>query len=159
VGEGSIDWLRLKNLRGVEVMDVRGVSRQWSHHHETYTICSASRVAENPDVPWRYRRREYVMRLGGTQLMEPGELHANVRCAPVADFGVVLIEPVRFLELLHLVRGYAGRRPALTKAQVFHPGIERKVHEVLGCVRSGDAAGGDDALLELVNALSEPGYL
>jgi AraC-like DNA-binding protein len=89
--------------------------------------------------------------------MEPGELHANVRSAPVADFGVILIEPVRFAELLDVARGYAGWRPALRTAQLFHPGIERKVHEALSRVRAGDAPGADDTLLELVNALCEHG--
>src|SRR4051812_22786186 len=57
--EGSIQFVRLRGLPGVEVMDVRHVSRKWAYFHETYSLCVASWVANPRDIPWRYRQRTH----------------------------------------------------------------------------------------------------
>lgn len=91
--QGSIQFVRLPALPGVEVMEVRHVSRKWAYFHETYSLCVASWVEDGREVPWRYRQRTYQMTGTGVQLMEPGEFHANLRPAPPADFRVLLLAP------------------------------------------------------------------
>src|SRR5689334_6424043 len=99
--EGRIRWLRAEGLPWVDVMDVQGVSRRWSHHHETYTFCVSKPKGRCPGAEWLYRGRSHVMARGGTMLMEPGEFHSNARPTPVADFYVVLIEPKEFGHLVN----------------------------------------------------------
>jgi AraC-like DNA-binding protein len=89
--EGSIQFVRLRGLPGVEVMDVRHVSRKWAYFHETYSLCVASWVANPRDIPWRYRQRTHQMNATGVQLMEPGEFHSNLIHAPSADFRVLML--------------------------------------------------------------------
>ena len=153
MGEGSIRWFRVDGVRGVEVMDVRGVRRQWAHHHETYTLCAVDQVENNQDVPWLYRGRQFIMRRGGVQLMEPSEFHCTVHEAPAASFGVILIEKERMLELLSLARGYTATAPALGLPQSYDPTVESSVHGALRALRTADAGDSEDALLGLANSL------
>jgi AraC-like DNA-binding protein len=153
--EGSISWLRLEGVLGVDVMDVRGVSRKWNHHHETYTVCIPKPSGRCPAAEWLYRQREHRMGPGGTMLMEPGEFHTNTRAAPTADFDVVLIEPERFVDLVVHARGVAGYSPALSVPQLFCPDVEAKMQQTVVCLTAGDAIEANDHLLEFVNLLCE----
>lgn len=153
--EGTIRWFRVARLSGVEVMDVRSVGRKWAHHHETYTLCTISQHERTPEVGWLYRGREYFIRPGGTKLMEPGEFHTNTRPAPVASFGVILLEPERFHDLVRLARGHDARTLALACPQLHDADIEQRVLSALMALRAGDPEGSEDALLQLVDRLCE----
>jgi AraC-like DNA-binding protein len=90
---GSINFVRLPALPGVEVMDVRAMSRKWAYFHESYSFCVASRVEGPGAVPWKYRMRTHWMNVDRVQLMEPGEFHTNLTVAPPADFRVLMLSP------------------------------------------------------------------
>jgi AraC-like DNA-binding protein len=89
----GMDFVRFQALPGLEVMDVRGISRLWANFHETYSFCVATWVDEAVEVPWKYRRRTHRMNVDRVQLMEPGEFHTNLRTAPPADFRVLMLSP------------------------------------------------------------------
>jgi AraC-like DNA-binding protein len=153
--EGSIRWLRLEAVQGVDVMDVDGVAKKWNHHHETYTVCVMKPSGRAPAAEWLYRRRTHKMGIGGTMLMEPGEFHTNTRPAPPADFSVVLIERERFFEMLAYARGYFGLAPALRRPQLYAPDVLGKMHGVLSGLATRDPERMADELLEFVNLLCE----
>jgi AraC-like DNA-binding protein len=85
-------------MPGVWVMDVRRCSHKWVVFHETYSFCLPTWSASPLDVEWKYRYRTFHAVLGNTMLMEPGEIHANLRPTPVADFIVVQVQPSVMLE-------------------------------------------------------------
>lgn len=151
--EGRIHWLRAEALPWVDVMDVHGVSRRWSHHHETYTFCVSKPDGRCPGAEWLYRGRVHEMRAGGTMLMEPGEFHCNSRPTPVADFYVVLIEPEEFGRLVRAVQGDTKLDPALQAPQLYVPDIEQKARELILHLRRGEIPSTQEALLGLVNLL------
>jgi hypothetical protein len=95
--EGAVLFHHL--IPGVWVMEVRRLAHQWIVFHETYTFCLPSWM-EVPSsiVDWRYRRRLFAAMIGNTMVMEPGELHANLRRTPVADFVVAQVQPSVMLE-------------------------------------------------------------
>lgn len=151
--EGSIGFVRYPELSGVEVMDVRGVSRKWSYFHETYSFCSVSWVAGHEDVPWRYRQRTHLMNQGGVQLMQPGELHANLDVAPPANFRVLLLAPATMQRLCREV-GAPDRLPHLTVAQLYDGPVRRVLHELTSAVvQDGDVQRAELGLYRLVETL------
>jgi len=157
VREGSIHWLRLEGVPGVDVMDVRGVSRKWNHHHETYTVCVRTPEGRCPSASWLYRRREHVMRPGGIMLMEPGEFHTNTHPAPVADFSVVMIERDRMLELLARAQGVSAASLALRAPQLYSAELEAKVQAAVAHLAGRDGPAALDTLVEFVDLLCGSG--
>jgi AraC-like DNA-binding protein len=152
-GEGSIGFVRYPELFGAEVMDVRGVSRKWSYFHETYAFCSASWVADPRDVPWRYRQRTHLMNPDGVQLMQPGELHANLHVAPPANFRVLFVAPATMQRLCREV-GAPDRLPHLTVAQLYDGPVRRVLHELTSAlVQERDLERAELGLYRLVETL------
>jgi AraC-like DNA-binding protein len=63
-------------IPGLEVVRMDAVARTWSWYHETYTIA----IAPTPVwVEWRYRGRIHRAMPDCIGLMEPGELHTELR--------------------------------------------------------------------------------
>ncbi len=156
-GDGDIRMFRLPELHGVEVMDVRNVSRRWVQFHETYTFCVASRI-EDPtiEVPWRYRQRTHVMEVDRVQLMEPGELHANLTTAPRADFRVVLISPERMASAARELGWKGEARLHLRTAQLPNGAVRRALQGLAGnIVDSGDVERAELGIYRLIEVLSD----
>jgi AraC-like DNA-binding protein len=157
--EGSIAFVRFEKLVGAEVMDVRGVSRKWTYFHETYSFCGVSWVEDPSDIPWRYRQRTHQMNAGGVQLMEPGELHANLHVAPRADFRVLFIAPVTMQRVCREL-GVPDRMPHLTVAQLYDGPVRRTLNQLTSVlVQRGDVERAELGLYRLVQALWKQGCL
>ncbi len=73
---GRTELVAAPDLPGVEVMRVDAPARVWRWYHETYTVCT-------PMLPmraeWRYRNGLHCTQPVTVALMEPGEVHAEVR--------------------------------------------------------------------------------
>ncbi|HKY34352.1 MAG TPA: AraC family transcriptional regulator [Polyangiaceae bacterium] len=140
-------------------MDVRGVSRKWIYFHETYSFCGASRVEDRADVPWRYRQRTHQMNQGGVQLMEPGELHANLQVAPRADFRVLFLAPSTVQRVCREL-GAPDRLPHLTVAQLYDGPVRRILNQLTDVlVERGDIERGELGIYRLIEALWRQGCL
>ena len=83
--EGCIRFVRFDALPGVEVMDVRHVSRQWAYFHETYSFCAATWVADARDVRLRVALR-HAERVCAQRLAR--EVTALYTCGPAGGGGV-----------------------------------------------------------------------
>ena len=159
LGEGTIGFVRYQELLGAEVMDVRGVSRKWSYFHETYSFCGVSWVADDRDIPWRYRQRTHLMNRAGVQLMEPGELHANLHVAPHADFRVLLLAPSTVQRVCREL-GAPDRLPHLTVAQLYGGTVRQTLNELTAVlVEHADVERGELGLYRLVESLWGQGCL
>jgi AraC-like DNA-binding protein len=157
--EGCIRFLRFGQLPGVEVMDVRGVSRQWAYFHETYSFCAATWVADGRDVPWRYRQRTHVMNPVGVQLMEPGEFHSNLQVAPRANFRVLMLAPKLVCRLASDITG-ANRVPHLNRAQLAGGPVRAVLSKLTAVLaESGDVERCELGVHRLVEVLCSQGCL
>lgn len=132
--EGAVRFHHL--IKGqLEVLDARGCANRWKVFHSTYSFCLVVRL-EDCSVEWIYDRRIYrIDRDHRMMLMQPGEVHANLRKTPPADFIVVQVGD----ELMQLVARELGwrerslnikpphqasRHPALLAAlRRFHQGL------------------------------------
>jgi AraC-like DNA-binding protein len=90
------------DLPGVEVMRVNAPARMWRWYHETYSVGT-------PIVPmraeWKYRNRLHRTQPVTVALMEPGEIHAEVRKLDDHEaFRALLISP----DLMHDAAAEAG---------------------------------------------------
>lgn len=65
--------------------------RRWVWLHHTYTVCTVQAIAH--PVPWRYRRRRFDLGADGVSLMEPGEVHLNLKASDPATFRVLFVDP------------------------------------------------------------------
>jgi AraC-like DNA-binding protein len=79
------------DLPGVEVLRVDAPARLWRWYHETYSVST-------PIVPmrteWKYRNRLHRTRPVTVAMVEPGEVHAEVRKLDEHEaFRVLLISP------------------------------------------------------------------
>jgi AraC-like DNA-binding protein len=154
--EGCIDFVRLSELLGVEVMDVQRVSRQWAYFHESYNFCVASWVEGDGEVPWRYRRRTHRMNVDRVQLMEPGEFHTNLTVAPPASFRVLMISPV-IVERVARALGWESAAPLHLKVADLPNGPIRKILRRLttAVVEHRDAERAEAGVHSLLSSLSE----
>jgi AraC-like DNA-binding protein len=155
---GGIDLIRLPSLPGIEVMNVRDVSRQWVYFHETYSFCVASRVASTENVPWRYRLRTHSMNVDGVQLMEPGELHANLIDAPHADFRVLFLSPEK-VERAARELGWESTSPLHLRVAQLGDGAVRSTLRNLtaALVDDGDVERSELGIYRLLETLSRCG--
>jgi len=117
----KIVWSRPPDLPGVELLLVENNTRSWRVHHQTYTFCNLTRVAE---AEWTYRGRTYRGTTGGLMLMEPCEVHANTKDPPSSDFRVIWLDPV-LVERAALELGLRTARPALRTGYVAASGLYR----------------------------------
>lgn len=95
-GEDVRIW-RPAHLPGVELMTAVHSDRLWRVFHESYAVCMIPRregLQESEITYWRYRGRQDVMRPGTVALLEPGEVHANIRNYRAADFYVFFFDPM-----------------------------------------------------------------
>jgi AraC-like DNA-binding protein len=88
---GSIEYVRPADLPAVEVLMAEKSVRRWVVLHQTYTVCTVLAIAR--PVPWRYRRRLFELGADGVSLMEPGEVHVNLKVSDPATFRVLFIDP------------------------------------------------------------------
>jgi AraC-like DNA-binding protein len=157
--DGVIQLVRLPNLVGVEVMDVQGVSRQWTYFHETYSFCVASWVEDIREIPWKYRQRVHRMTVDRVQLMEPGELHANLMVAPRANFRVLMLSPC-LVEKVAAQLGHERPLPLHLKTAQLGDGQVRRLLAKLTTVivESSDAERAENGVCRLLELLSDHGH-
>lgn len=84
-------------MPGLRVLEARDVSHRWVVFHDTYDFALIDWQSNYPvisaPVEWRYRHRTYALDPHHvTMLMQPGELHANVRPNPLGRFIVVHVD-------------------------------------------------------------------
>jgi AraC-like DNA-binding protein len=70
------------------VLDARDCAHRWVVFHETYSF---GLITRGPMVDWRYTHRTYSSDPDHAMLMQPGELHANLKRTPPGDFIVVQV--------------------------------------------------------------------
>jgi AraC-like DNA-binding protein len=100
------------------------------------------------------------MRVDGVQLMEPGEFHANLWCAPRATFRVVQVAPEVMSELARRSGWTSGGPIHFTKAQLYGGPIRARLKQLTHVlVDEPDLEGADYALHGLLDDLDEHGCL
>ena len=75
-GDEGVELVAAPDVAGVEVMRVNAPARTWRWYHETYTICTPVQPVRGY---WAYRGRTHRTCTGMIALMEPGEMHADIR--------------------------------------------------------------------------------
>jgi len=82
-------------------MEARQCAHRWVVFHETYSFCLVEKVEHDALVDWKYRHKVYVADPQHAMLMQPGELHANLRRTPPGDFLVVQVGDVLMKRVAH----------------------------------------------------------
>ena len=127
-----IEYRRVAEMPGVEVLRAERCGRAWRVYHETYSICSLLRVS-GTEVRWTYRGKPHSSRAGGLMLMEPGEVHASGVQRPV-DFRALFLAP-SLVETAANELGMGSPRPHLKLAHAGDPALFRafaRFHAALG---------------------------
>src|SRR5262245_19878368 len=102
---------------GVEVLRSDASARLWRWYHDTYTVAVE---LDTFRTVWRYRARLHDGRPGMICLMEPGEVHAEVRKEHPRDAYRVLFFPPTLVEAAAREIG-VGRAPHWRTAQLVRP--------------------------------------
>ncbi len=125
-----LEWDRPAELPpGVEIFRGDGCRRRFTVFHESYAVSAV--YASSGD--WLYRGRIYWMRPSGLSMMEPGEVHRNLRTYGVSRFRVVFLPPTLVLQAA-LELGLPASPPRLRTPQVDDPSLFhafRKLHRAL----------------------------
>ena len=85
-----IEWSRLPELSGVDLLLGERSRRPFRVYHQTYTVSTLLSVSGG-DIEWTYRKKLYRAGARELALMQPGEVHANTRSHPPCDFRVLFI--------------------------------------------------------------------
>lgn len=131
---------RPANLPQVDLMTAVACNRLWRVFHEHYCFCVIP-AARNPCPELalvKYRGREEMYRSGSVGLMEPGEIHANLRNRTGADFWVVNINPA-FVAEIAVEHGLAAS-PHLSIAMTENPVIVDALSRFYGSLARGATA-------------------
>ncbi len=96
----QVELWRPAGLPGVEVMRGEGGSRLWRWYHEAYAVCTVHAGTSE----YRYRQATHTARPGDSVMMEPGEVHADLRVEGPTSFHVLFVSP----EALRRFRGDEG---------------------------------------------------
>ena len=115
----SIVWSQPHDMPAIEVLDVANCQRLWTVFHRTYTICTVTEHGGLTD--WRYRGRHHTLYRRQLSLMEPGEIHRNIKHTARGSFHVVQIDP-GFVEHLAREAGIPGT-PHFAQVQVDRPAL------------------------------------
>ena len=132
-----IEYCRVPELPGVEVLRADQSARLWRVYHENYAVCSLHRL-DGLVTRWTYRGKLHGSGAGGLMLVEPGEVHVNPRSdnpLPIrpADFRVLFIAPA-VMERAAAELGVDSPQPHLRTAHTAEPEIFRafaRLHEAL----------------------------
>lgn len=124
-----IVWSTQPDLPGVETLSVENNRRSWTVYHQTYTICNMDTFTDENgtvapgEAEWVYRGRLHRTPARSLMLLEPGEVHHNIKDPPPCSFSVVLIAP----NIVSKVATDAGLNPnpPLKEAASFDPGVYR----------------------------------
>lgn len=133
----KLDYCRLVEMPGVEVLRAERSTRAWRVYHETYAVCSLLDVSGG-QAEWTYRGKLRAAGAGGLMLIEPGEVHANPRETPPCDFRALFILP-ELAERAAMELDVPARRPHLKYALSTDPALYRafaRFHEKLESVSS-----------------------
>lgn len=105
-GREGIELGSVPDVPGVEVLRVDAPSRMWRWYHETYTI---SLPRQPMHAEWSYRGRTHRTDAGIVALIEPGEMHADVRKFDEREaFRVLFVDPALVDEAARELDGGAG---------------------------------------------------
>lgn len=118
-----LKFARPPDLPGVEILRGERCTRLFTVFHETYDV---SAVYAAPG-DWRYRHRDYVQRPGQLSLMEPGEVHRNVRTHGPTTFRVLFMPPSLVTEMA-AERGLPASVPRLASPQMADAELFRAFH-------------------------------
>jgi AraC-like DNA-binding protein len=90
VEEEPLRYLQPSQLPGTEFIFARNCSRRWRVYHESYVVCLCFRAS----AEWRYGGRLRPTLFDQSyMLMEPGEVHINVKVPSPQTYNVVRIAP------------------------------------------------------------------
>lgn len=87
----TIEWFRIPDLPGVDVLLAERATRRWHVFHETYAVCTLLDISGG-ETEWNYRQKRYCAKAGELMLMEPGEVHSNPHTIPPCDFRVLFVD-------------------------------------------------------------------
>lgn len=118
-----VEYQRLADMPGVEVLRAERCARRWRVYHETYAVCV---ITDDSGIggSWSYRGKIHPMRAGGLMLIEPGEVHSNPDPLPPADFRALFLAP-SFVEDAAVALGLSSRLPHFTRAFTTDPDLFR----------------------------------
>jgi len=90
VEEEPLRYLLPSQLPGTEFIFARNCTRRWRVYHESYVVCLCVRAS----AEWRYGGRMRPTLFDQSyMLMEPGEMHINVKVPSPQTYNVVRIAP------------------------------------------------------------------
>jgi len=132
-----IEYCRVPELPGAEVLRASQSARLWRVYHENYAICSLHKLG-GLVTRWTYRGKLHGSGAGGLMLTEPGEVHVNPRSdnpMPIrpADFRVLFLAPC-VMERAAGELGIDSPQPHLKTAQTSEPELFHafvRLHESL----------------------------
>lgn len=114
-----LEYRRLPDVPGAEVLIAERCLRRWRVFHETYSVCSLTEL-RGAMAQWRYRGGLHESGSHSLMLIEPGETHVNP--SPLkqpGDFRAVFIAP-QLVEQAAIELGMRGR-PHLERAHSSDP--------------------------------------
>lgn len=95
----KIIWSAPPDLPGVEIISAENNQKAWSVLHKTYTICTMDTYLSEEGAPrpgesvWVSRGKMHYSPNRSMMLLEPGEVHRNIKDPPPCNFFVALIDP------------------------------------------------------------------
>jgi AraC-like DNA-binding protein len=137
---------------GLEVLRIDARSRLWRWYHDTYTVITGFDAFR---TSWRYRARVYDGEPEMIVLMEPGEVHADVRKRQAREVWRVLLFPPALVEAAAWELGVAPSRAYWRRGMVVRPDLHARLAAVHAALE-GEAtplergAGVTAVLLELL---------
>ena len=137
LGREAVTIVRLPEVPGLEMQQIRHSERKWSIYHSSFDFCSSTRVTGN--IEWRYRNQDCRMNPETLGVLIPGEMHRVTRLEGDADYLLLLVEPTtmaRFLEddehhLLYSARHQLdGKRYCMKLAELWQT-MTQRVRDVM----------------------------
>jgi AraC-like DNA-binding protein len=124
-----MEFARIPELGGTEVLRGDGVTRLFRVYHESFAISSIY----SSSGEWVYRNRTWTLAPGQLSMMEPGEVHYNLRHQGFGRFRVLFVSSGRMARASEELEA-ARLAPRLKHPQMSDPSVFRRfarLHEAL----------------------------
>jgi AraC-like DNA-binding protein len=119
-----LEFASVPEVPGLEVLRADTAARMWRWYHETYTVGT---VFAPTWVEWRYQNRTHLMRPSSVCLMEPGEMHVDVRKRNHRDVFRVLFFPPALVEEAAREMALPAGSVHWREAMVRHPDLHGEI--------------------------------
>ena len=119
-----IEIVAVPDVPGLEVLRVDASARLWRWYHDTYTVAVA---LDTFRTAWRYRAGVYDGQPAMLGLMEPGEVHAEVRKQQPRDVWRVLLFSPALVDAAAREIGVPGSRVHWRTPLVVRPDLHGRV--------------------------------